>query len=171
MRSTHNTRIERLWVEVGKQFMRPWRAFFLRLERSYHLTRSNKSHIWLLNKLYVPMINEDCKQFVRTWNNHPIDNKDIKHMASNVSPLLIESICTLFMSCTQDLFLMGQLENGTYKTLHGDMNISVTDSDSESDGDFNFQSDDEWCGVAIEADDALGDIARRVRARIEQSSL
>jgi ABC-type Fe3+ transport system permease subunit len=29
-RSTHNTRIERLWVEVGTQFARAWRAFFIR---------------------------------------------------------------------------------------------------------------------------------------------
>jgi hypothetical protein len=26
--STFNTRIERLWVEVGSQFARRWRAFF-----------------------------------------------------------------------------------------------------------------------------------------------
>ncbi|KAK7000661.1 hypothetical protein R3P38DRAFT_3616554 [Favolaschia claudopus] len=31
--STRNTRIERLWVEVGSQFARRWRGFFLRLER------------------------------------------------------------------------------------------------------------------------------------------
>ena len=30
--STHNTQIERLWVEVGTQFARSWRAFFFRLE-------------------------------------------------------------------------------------------------------------------------------------------
>lgn len=27
--SVFNTRIERLWVEVGKRFARAWRAFFL----------------------------------------------------------------------------------------------------------------------------------------------
>jgi hypothetical protein len=35
--STHNTRIERLWVEVGKEFARAWRAFFFRLERRHYL--------------------------------------------------------------------------------------------------------------------------------------
>ncbi|KIO01839.1 hypothetical protein M404DRAFT_149003 [Pisolithus tinctorius Marx 270] len=30
--STRNCRIERLWVEVGSQFARRWRAFFARLE-------------------------------------------------------------------------------------------------------------------------------------------
>lgn len=30
--STRNTRIERLWLEVGTQFARAWRAFFSRLE-------------------------------------------------------------------------------------------------------------------------------------------
>jgi hypothetical protein len=30
--STHNTRIERLWVEVGTQFAQRWRGFFSQLE-------------------------------------------------------------------------------------------------------------------------------------------
>ncbi|KAF8481413.1 hypothetical protein JB92DRAFT_2837477, partial [Gautieria morchelliformis] len=30
--SMHNSHIKRLWVEVGKQFVRQWRGFFLRLE-------------------------------------------------------------------------------------------------------------------------------------------
>ncbi|KAF8998159.1 hypothetical protein BDQ17DRAFT_1247961 [Cyathus striatus] len=44
--STHNTRIERLWGEIGKQFGRRWKAFFQRLEH--------------------------CIEFIHTWNNKPI---------------------------------------------------------------------------------------------------
>ncbi|KAJ7663363.1 hypothetical protein DFH06DRAFT_986851 [Mycena polygramma] len=39
--STHNTRIERLWVEVGTQFARRWRAFFTRLGELHRLDRKN----------------------------------------------------------------------------------------------------------------------------------
>ncbi|KAJ7705165.1 hypothetical protein B0H14DRAFT_3645903 [Mycena olivaceomarginata] len=58
--STRNTRIERLWVEVGTQFARGWRAFFTRLGRLHHLDRKNPSHLWLLHRLFLFAINDDC---------------------------------------------------------------------------------------------------------------
>lgn len=42
--SVFNTRIEHLWVEVGRQFGRQWRAFFMWLERCHLLDRHNSSH-------------------------------------------------------------------------------------------------------------------------------
>ncbi|KAJ7685421.1 hypothetical protein DFH06DRAFT_968421, partial [Mycena polygramma] len=73
--STRNTRIERLWVEVGTQFARRWRAFFTRLGRLHQLDRKNPSHLWLLHHLFVPGINDDCEEFRRAWNLHPISGR------------------------------------------------------------------------------------------------
>ncbi|KAK7041319.1 hypothetical protein R3P38DRAFT_2512301, partial [Favolaschia claudopus] len=70
--STHNTRIERLWVEVGSQFALRWRAFFYRLEAFHKLDRTNAKHLWLLYRLFLGMINHDCTQFQIQWNAHPI---------------------------------------------------------------------------------------------------
>ncbi|KAL0565395.1 hypothetical protein V5O48_016624, partial [Marasmius crinis-equi] len=70
--STHNTRIERLWLEVGTQFARRWKAFFLRLERLHHLKRVNRYHLWLVHRLFLDMIRTDCKSFQQDWNSHPI---------------------------------------------------------------------------------------------------
>ncbi|KAK7061176.1 hypothetical protein R3P38DRAFT_2493838, partial [Favolaschia claudopus] len=61
--STHNTRIERMWVEVGTQFARQWRAFFTRLKDLHQLDRHNPGHLWLLHKLFLQSINDDCRQF------------------------------------------------------------------------------------------------------------
>ena len=47
--SVFNTRIEHLWVEVGQQFARAWRAFFRRLEHLHLLDWSNTHHPWLLH--------------------------------------------------------------------------------------------------------------------------
>jgi hypothetical protein len=47
--STFNTRIERMWLGIGKQFARAWRAFFYRLEERHLLDRANKTHLWLLH--------------------------------------------------------------------------------------------------------------------------
>lgn len=73
--STHNSRIERLWLEIGTQFARRWRAFFLRLEQYHHLDRSNPHHLWLLHTLFLENINYDCKEFQNDWNSHPLSGK------------------------------------------------------------------------------------------------
>lgn len=95
--STHNTRIERLWVEVGKQFMRAWHAFFLRLERLYSLKRKNGVHLWLICELFVSLINADCKTFVEVWNNHSINNADIGHMTPNASRIPMKANDSLML--------------------------------------------------------------------------
>lgn len=83
--STHNTRIERLWVEVGTQFARRWRAFFTRLERLYHLDVTNPGHLWLLDILFLDQLNEDCDAFVLDWNQHGISGSETRNQAPVVS--------------------------------------------------------------------------------------
>ncbi|KAJ3505025.1 hypothetical protein NMY22_g17726 [Coprinellus aureogranulatus] len=94
--STHNTRIERLWVEVGTQFARAWRAFFTRLERLHRLNRNQHGHIWLLHRLFLLEINEDCEAFTLNWNNHPISRRGNEHTPE------------------EHLYLLGKLENGEF---------------------------------------------------------
>lgn len=82
--STRNTRIERLWVEVGTQFVRRWRAFFQRLERLHGLDAHNRIHLWLLHTLFLDQINEDCRDFQETYNSHPIAGQDTHDKSPNV---------------------------------------------------------------------------------------
>ncbi|KAJ7730649.1 hypothetical protein B0H14DRAFT_2409566, partial [Mycena olivaceomarginata] len=93
--STHNTRIERLWVEVGSQFARRWRAFFYRLERVHGLDRTNPHHLWLLHLLFLDDLNEDCATFQEEWNAHPISGE-----GHDQSP--------------NDMFFLGQTRDGVY---------------------------------------------------------
>ncbi|KAH7906323.1 hypothetical protein BJ138DRAFT_1016435, partial [Hygrophoropsis aurantiaca] len=95
--STRNSRIERLWVEVGTQFARRWRAFFTRLERLHRLNVEKPEHLWLLSTLFLGAINEDCDDFRHEWNSHPIGGPE----TNNKSP--------------QDLRLLGQAVLGLYK--------------------------------------------------------
>ncbi|KAJ7639840.1 hypothetical protein DFH06DRAFT_1001840, partial [Mycena polygramma] len=87
--STHNTRIERLWVEVGSQFARCWRAFFYRLERLHGLDRTDPHHLWLVHFLFLDALNEDCAKFQEEWNTHPISGEghDQSPNVSNLFPL------------------------------------------------------------------------------------
>lgn len=85
--STRNTRIERLWVEVGHYFCREWRAFFTRLERLHGLDRTNPHHLWLLHTLFLSLINVDCRAFQEAWNAHPISGPETHDMSPNVLSL------------------------------------------------------------------------------------
>ncbi|KAJ7340847.1 hypothetical protein DFH08DRAFT_963692 [Mycena albidolilacea] len=95
--STRNTRIERLWVEVGSQFARRWRAFFTRLGRLHGLDRKNPSHLWLLHLLFLPNINEDCREFQEEWNLHPLSG----NLTNDQSPA--------------DIRFLGQITEGVYR--------------------------------------------------------
>ena len=44
--------------------------------------------MWLLQILYLTAINEDCKEFQREWNLHPIAGS----MTNNKSPQVNEQI-------------------------------------------------------------------------------
>lgn len=88
-RSTRNTRIERLWVEVGTQFARQWRAFFTRLEHLHGLERSKPQCLWLLHHLFLDEINLDCKEFQLDWNHHPISGPKGKGRSPTASYIIV----------------------------------------------------------------------------------
>ncbi|KAI0668128.1 hypothetical protein C8Q78DRAFT_980518, partial [Trametes maxima] len=88
--STRNTRIERMWVEVGTQFARRWRAFFTRLERRHGLDPTKPEHLWLLHYLFLGMINDDCDSFRDQWNHHPISG-----LGKDQSPLDMRLLCQM----------------------------------------------------------------------------
>ncbi|KAJ6455394.1 hypothetical protein C8R45DRAFT_1188039, partial [Mycena sanguinolenta] len=104
--STHNTRIERLWVEVGSQFARRWRAFFYRLEALHGLDRTNPHHLWLLHLLFLDLINDDCEDFRTEWNCHPISGA-----GHNKSP--------------NDMCFIGQVRDGVYVNDYEDVHPTV----------------------------------------------
>ena len=87
-RSTHNERIERLWLEVGAQFCRRWKAFFLRLERLHSLDRKNTTHLWLIHSLFLDSINADCDQFVRDANKRSAST--LSHKTPEVESALFD---------------------------------------------------------------------------------
>ncbi|KAJ8086154.1 hypothetical protein PM082_004976 [Marasmius tenuissimus] len=98
--STRNTRIERLWVEVGRQFGRQWRAFFYRLESLHGLKWSNRHHIWLLQYLFLDIINIDCDKFQEEWNAHPISGEghnmspnDMRFMGMSTEGVYVDDDC------------------------------------------------------------------------------
>jgi hypothetical protein len=89
--STHNTQIERVWLEVGQQFAQRWKAFFEQLEERYSLDAKDPHHLWLLVTLFLDDINEDVKEFVETFNSHSVKNTEQGSMSPKVWSFLISN--------------------------------------------------------------------------------
>ena len=70
--SVHNTRIERLWVDVKAQLTGKWADFFASLEIYGNLDAANANHIWLLQYLFLTDLNQELQSFVNTWNLHSL---------------------------------------------------------------------------------------------------
>ncbi|KAF8595195.1 hypothetical protein BDV93DRAFT_457440, partial [Ceratobasidium sp. AG-I] len=102
-RSTHNQRIERLWLDVGKQFGRPWKAFFLRLENQHLLDRTNRQHLWLLQHLFMDQINDDVAIFREHWNLHGVSGP----RTNDQTP--------------RDMRFLGQIKNGLHDDPHANI--------------------------------------------------
>ncbi|KDQ11295.1 hypothetical protein BOTBODRAFT_114525 [Botryobasidium botryosum FD-172 SS1] len=93
-RSVHNTRVERMWVEVTHTFGESWKDFFFELEDLYGLRPDIDKHLWLLHFLFLDLINQHAQQFQEAWNHHVMELEG-RH---NASP--------------RELWLFGQVEHG-----------------------------------------------------------
>ncbi|THU95947.1 hypothetical protein K435DRAFT_665354 [Dendrothele bispora CBS 962.96] len=71
-RSVHNVRIERLWGDVTAQLGNTWYQLFMSLELHHGLDRNNVNHRWLLQHLFLPLLNEQLEFWAQSWNNHKI---------------------------------------------------------------------------------------------------
>jgi hypothetical protein len=83
--SKHNTRIERLWRDMRQHTIQSYIDLFTSLEAE-GMQLNNLLHIYSLQYLFIPVINEALQLFVDIWNNHKISTEQ------NRSPnqLLIE---------------------------------------------------------------------------------
>ncbi|KAI0314680.1 hypothetical protein OF83DRAFT_1063417 [Amylostereum chailletii] len=96
----HNTRIERLWYDITKDFGRKWKTFFLTLELHHGLNPSQPAHIWLLHFLFLPSINKDAHEWAEVWNTHTMELPD----QARKSP--------------RELFLFGMVREGARGVNH-----------------------------------------------------
>ncbi|KAJ3964906.1 hypothetical protein EV361DRAFT_15798 [Lentinula raphanica] len=74
-RSVHNVRIERLWVDVSNYITQHWSNHFQQLELDHQLDVDNANHIWLLQYLFLDVINQSLNFWVESWNCHRIAHR------------------------------------------------------------------------------------------------
>ncbi|KZT31855.1 hypothetical protein SISSUDRAFT_994648 [Sistotremastrum suecicum HHB10207 ss-3] len=93
-RSVHNTRIERLWYDVTKNFGKKWKNFFRDLELNDSLNVDNPVHLWLLHYLFLSAVNQDAEIWARAWNVHKLKLSGVRDRTPT------------------DMFLLGMVEHG-----------------------------------------------------------
>ena len=71
-RSVHNSRIERLWRDVYGTILSVFYDLFVSLESYGHLDPDNEDHLFCLQHVYQPVINEYLDKFTSSWNNHKL---------------------------------------------------------------------------------------------------
>ena len=77
VRSVHNVRIERLWVDVTAQVGAFWADTFTTLELRHGFDINDIHHIWLLHFLFLPIINQQLAFFADGWNQLCIQIQDV----------------------------------------------------------------------------------------------
>ncbi|KAJ3860300.1 hypothetical protein EV359DRAFT_49372, partial [Lentinula novae-zelandiae] len=67
--------IECLWVDISHYCSQTWHDMFTLLEIHHGLQASNSNHVWLLQHLSLPMINEQLTFWAESWNSHRISQR------------------------------------------------------------------------------------------------
>ncbi|KAM6489023.1 hypothetical protein JOM56_015535, partial [Amanita muscaria] len=73
--SVHNTRIERLWVDVVHDLSSKWKGLFEDLESFQGLNIEQAGHLWLLHHLFLKEMNAELEEWMRGWNSHKMQIK------------------------------------------------------------------------------------------------
>lgn len=81
IRSVHNIRIERLWVDFTRGIGGKWRLFFEDLESTGGLDVDSDEHVWLLHYLFLDDLNCEILEWAEVWNNHKITTPGLEAMS------------------------------------------------------------------------------------------
>ena len=121
--STHNQRIERLWVDVHRSVTLMYYRLFYFLEQHSLLDPLNERDLFALHYIYIPRLNQALKVFQEGWNHHGI------RTASHLSP--------------EQLFVQGalQLQSADLVALDFFHNVGDDYGDSIEDPMLSFETE------------------------------
>lgn len=116
-RSCHNARIERFWGEYNRNVMSKFAAEFTNLEQLDLLDRHDENDLWVLHKVYLPIINQKLVEMEDYYNNHPIAS------ANGQTPNQMHAISAL-----RDQVISTSISAGTIDILHNWQNAFSPES-------------------------------------------
>ncbi|KAE8207396.1 hypothetical protein CF327_g7354 [Tilletia walkeri] len=75
--STHNQRIERLWVDLQRWTTDRYKALFQRMEQDEILDIDNPVEVWVLHFVFLPQLQLALQHFQAMWNSHPMSTQGL----------------------------------------------------------------------------------------------
>jgi transposase InsO family protein len=70
--STHNQRVERLWLDVRINVIVQCYNIMEKLYKEYRCDYTRQDDVYVVHYLFIPMIQADLDVFVGVWNNHKL---------------------------------------------------------------------------------------------------
>ncbi|KAJ4483018.1 hypothetical protein C8J55DRAFT_535627 [Lentinula edodes] len=64
-----------LWVDVSHYVSQTWHDMFTLLEICHGLQVANANYIWLLQHLFLPVINNQLAFWAESWNSHRVSQR------------------------------------------------------------------------------------------------
>ncbi|XP_052068134.1 uncharacterized protein LOC127707579 [Mytilus californianus] len=137
-KSSHNQRIERLWVDVWENVSNEYYDLFTYMEHNNILDITEEVHMLCFLFVFIPRLNESLVMFNYQYNNHPLSTESHK----TPSQLFITGVLTKFNSGNKPIKEV--VENaGNHDEFQNSLppeDYGVGDSD---DGDVAINSEDE----------------------------
>ena len=84
--SVHNERIERLWRDISRSVIVPFKDILVCLEEQGILDVNNEVDLFCLHVVFTDRINASIQEFIRSWNSHPLTSEN------NQTPLQLFSV-------------------------------------------------------------------------------
>lgn len=113
--STHNQRIERLWVDMRRSVTFLFYRLFYFMEQQGMLDVLNEVHLYALHYVYIPRINHALAVFQEGWNHHGIRTE------GHLSPQ------QLFVQGSLRLRSSGLVALDFFEMVHADYGVSAND--------------------------------------------
>ena len=137
-KSVHNQRIERLWREVNRTVVSKFKNIFMYLETNGMFDAHNEIHIFSLQYVYLPQVNDSLEEFTGSWNYHSVATENNKTprqlwiigMLSN-SHTNYQAVSDVLKSIQPDMNDYGIDEEGDIPELQTSNNVAVPESPIE----------------------------------------
>lgn len=75
-KSSHNQRIERLWVDIWDSVSNEYYSLFSYMEESQLLDLTSALHVWAFQYVFIPRINKSLEMFQFQYNNHGLSTEN-----------------------------------------------------------------------------------------------
>lgn len=145
-KSSHNQRIERLWVDLWDSVSNEYYSLFSYMEKSKVLDLTSALHMWAFQYVFIPRINKSLEMFQLQYNSHGLSTENSKTPYQIFIQGVLRNMHSGCVSISDLMLQAGDAEEleGFGPNNYDDYGIDELDDDNEDNitegGDSNIQT-------------------------------